>query len=577
MAWQQPAAGAPPQQVGGRRVALTSTEVECVVVKAGMSDSPAGAVKLAWQGQIEEAFLVASVAGSTGGHGIYVNGRLVGAAPVQPNGQLCDPGFEQAIPIPADLLVQGENIITLTNNANINDSWTAAGLHLEIHGVLSGPATAALEAPSGSEIQALGVSGKKLLASSYEGGTISQAVYYYVPGSYTGASPVPLVVVIHGMGQNGKGMRNLLAPEAEERGWLVASPDMHGNYYVTDGKYALAWPGAQHDIIDTIAWMIGKYKVDKSRIYITGGSMGGQTTAMMAAKYPDIFAAAAPWKPLTNLTSWYNERAALLPPDGPNEGNKHIRRETGAASNAGTQGTTPTQAPFEYQRRSPVELPQNSRLMPLKLWHGLDDLLVPIHHSRDLKNAITAWNPLVPISLIEVNNSCPSDTYHHCYNPNQNDLFDFLQSYSRNSAPPSTLHIRTDESKSYYWLKLVQSGPEHWSQVSVTYQPATQKITAVISDNQLLTLGFNLGSIPIKGAAGITQAGLGASATQYRVEETGAIFYSSQLTYTPGSYLMVTLHNTGQVNLTISPITTLPLTGGGNQGFSPLYLPVVVK
>ena len=559
--WNRVSAAGPPEdnpdQSDGRRVGLMSTAVECLVVKAGTLDSASATVRLEWEGQIEEAFLVLSAAGSEGGHSIYVNGQRVGSAPVRPGGSLCrtespakvfDP--TDMIPIPIEVLAKGENVITLTNDANINDGWTAANLYLEIHGMLSGPPVASLEVtPPASSILEVGamaaISDTVPLTSSYElaqGRVITQLVSYQIPMSYTGSDSVPLLIGIHGMGWNGQSIADFLAAEANNRGWLLAAPDMHGNYYVNTGRYALAWPGAQHDIIDTIEYMMSEYEVVPSRIYITGGSMGGQTSAMMAAKYPDIFAAAAPWKPLTDLAIWYDELGNM---GDPYNIPKRIRAETGGE---------PSEVPFEYQRRSPMEMPQNSRLIPIKMWHDVDDILVPIHHSRDLKDAINSWNPITPVILIEIaseENECTTNPYQHCYNPDPADVFDYLESFTLSSQPPLSLTIRTDESKPYYWLNFAQTGGDHWSQVQASYDLTKKTVTAYISDTHPLTVAFNLGSTPIMGRV-MEQPGMGLPATTYLVKGGGN---NDLYNYTSG-YLTTTLASTtDQFTLTISAIT----------------------
>ncbi|MBE9513440.1 MAG: prolyl oligopeptidase family serine peptidase, partial [Chloroflexi bacterium] len=409
--WNRVSAARPPEDDpdpdDGRRVGLVSTAVECLVVEAGALDSAAATVRLEWEGQIEEAFLVLSAAGSQGGHSIYVNGQRVGTAPVRPGGQPCQAGAPVMIlaptvmlPIPIGVLAKGENEITLTNDADVNDGWTAANLHLEIHGVLSGPPVASLEdtlpASPPLEVRATApVSGTVALTSTYElaqGHVITQVVWYQIPMSYTGSVSVPLLIGLHGMCSDWKEMRDYLAAEADDRNWLLAAPDMHGRYYTNDGEKALAWVGAQHDIMDTIEYMMSEYEVDPSRIYVTGGSMGGQTTAMMAAKYPDVFAAAAPWKPLTDLTDWYYEVHDLSRPDICG----WIENETG-----GLPDSPEPSVVFEYQRRSPMEMPQNSRLIPMKMWHYEEDILVPIHHSYDLRDAINSWNPPTPVVVVD--------------------------------------------------------------------------------------------------------------------------------------------------------------------------------
>jgi len=157
--WNRVSATGPPEdnpdQDGARQVGLTSTTVDCLVVKAGTLDSASVAVHLEWEGQIEEAFLMLAAAGSEGGHSIYVNSQLVGSAPFRPGGQLCQAGSSvptfistDMIPIPTEVLVKGENVITLTNDANVNDGWTAANLYLEINGVLSLPLSIRTSSPT---------------------------------------------------------------------------------------------------------------------------------------------------------------------------------------------------------------------------------------------------------------------------------------------------------------------------------------------------------------------------------------------------------------------------------------------
>ena len=550
-----------PDQGSGRWVGLLSTEATCLSVQGGLPGTVSATVHLQWEGQIEEAYLVMAVAGSQGGHSIYVNGHRVASAPTRPGGLLCQPGTldkilapADTIPIPIGVLVNGENVITVTNDANVDDGWTAANLHLEIHGVLSGPPVTALEIAPRAESRlrlnaATPTSGTVLLTSTYElarGQTISQVVWYQVPGDYDGSIPVPLIIGVHGMSATGKGIRGFLAAEANNRGWLLAAPDMHGNYYVNTGEYALAWPGAQHDIIDTIEYMASGYNVDSSRIYIAGGSMGGQMAAMMAAKYPDVFAAAAPWKPITGLTDWYYELDALGDPFGDLV---RIRREV-----AGTyDGATPSEAPFGYQRRSPIQMPQNSRPIPIKMWHDVDDVLVSVHHSRDLKNAINSWSPITPVVLIEISsdeNECPPQLFEHCYDPSPVGLFNYLEGFALNAQPPLSLTIRTDESKPYYWLNLAQTGGDHWSEVNAAYGLADKTVMVTISDTQLLVLAFNLGSMPTKGPGGIDRPGMGLPSTTYLISGGGNYRLED---YTSG-YLTTTLTTRGLFTLAISAI-----------------------
>lgn len=540
------------------QVSLVSTAVRCLTVEAGTSRSASATVQLKWEGQVEKAFLVLAIAGSERPHSIYVNNYPVGNVPIQPSGRPCQADFIYEIPVPTDILVNGENKIVLTNDADVSDSWAAADLHLEIYGVLSGPPEASLRAsslPSGDLTAAAAITGSVILTSSYDG--VSHTVWYQdVPSGYTG--PRPLLIGIHGYGGSGEDLINSsMAAEAEERGWLMAAPDMHARSAgINSGRYAFAWPGAQHDILDAIEYMVTNYDVDRSRIYIIGGSMGGQTAAVMAAKYPDVFAAAVPWMPITNLATWYYEL-----PSSQNVIKKRLRQETGYPScdpdvdtddvtGCGTPQSGDPNTLFEYQRRSAIEMPQNSRLVPLKMWHDVQDELVPIHHSRDLRDAINRQHPPIEVILVEVDeNSCP-EFYNHCLSPDSDEVFDYLAGFTLSSQPPPSATIRTDESKSYYWLNLVQTGSDHWSEIQTTYDAVQATVTATVSDTQPLTAAFNLGSTPTTGRV-TEQPGMGLPATSYLVSGGGNYKLED---YTSG-YLTTPLTITGQFSLTISAIT----------------------
>jgi pimeloyl-ACP methyl ester carboxylesterase len=538
-----------PDQDGGRRVGLTSTAVECLVVNAGTLDSASATVHLEWEGQVDEAFLVLSAAGSRGEHSIYVNGQRVGRAPFHPGGQPCQAGPSVGIPLPTGVLVSGDNVVAFTNDADVSDGWTAAEVYLEVHGDLRLPSPTPPEVAPDISDAGIGATvaeiGSVPLVSTYDG-YYPHYVWYQVPDDPV-SDPTPLLVVIHGWGGTGEVMLDFMGAALNEWGWLSAAPNMHGNYWV-DGKRALAWPGAQHDIIDAVEYMMSTYNVDTSRIYITGASMGGQIATVMAAKYPDVFAAATEWKGFTDLAEWYDELIDVGKPGMA----KNIRREIDPNCDPDNPVPldcgTPAAEPFEYQRRSAMEMPQNSRLIPLRLWHNEEDVLVPIHHAYDLAGAINSWGPPLPVTVITAT-TVPAGTYKHDYDPDLDEMFDYLAGFTLDSQPPVSVTIRTEESKPYYWIDVAQTGGDHWSQVQASYDLADETVTATISDTQPLTLGFNLGSTPIMGRV-IERPGIGLPATTYLIKGGGVYALAD---YTSG-YLTTTLAATGQFMVTISAV-----------------------
>jgi predicted peptidase len=115
----------------------------------------------------------------------------------------------------------------------------------------------------------------------------------YIPKSYDGKTPRPLVVLLHGaLGDERSFFSDLYDPavvkgEAERRGYILAA--VNGR-----SRFSSYRDAAGEDPLAVAAAVMRDYQIDASRVYLAGHSMGGIGTWPVAASKPEVFAAIAP-------------------------------------------------------------------------------------------------------------------------------------------------------------------------------------------------------------------------------------------------------------------------------------------
>jgi pimeloyl-ACP methyl ester carboxylesterase len=226
-----------------------------------------------------------------------------------------------------------------------------------------------------------------------------RSAYVVLPRSYRpGHSPrIPLVISPHGRGVTGRANVKLWGQLPARGNFGVVSPAGQGR--VLDNY---SW-GAAGQIADlarmpqivrlTLPWV----HVNSRRVYALGGSMGGQETLLLLARYPRLLAGAAAFDPVVNFKLQYFEFPQLRC--------SRICKETwGGPVGRSLQelarqelGGSPTTTPLAYRLRSPITYARAIAFshVPLQIWWSPRDKIVidQQRQSARLVHMIRRLNP----------------------------------------------------------------------------------------------------------------------------------------------------------------------------------------
>jgi poly(3-hydroxybutyrate) depolymerase len=114
-----------------------------------------------------------------------------------------------------------------------------------------------------------------------------RSYYLFVPDSVNQAKPVPLIVLLHGSGRNGRVLIEHWQKLAEQEGIILAGPDARNS----EG-WAIPEDGPQF-LRDLVEELKSKHPVNPRRVYLFGHSAGAVFGLFMSALESEYFAAVA--------------------------------------------------------------------------------------------------------------------------------------------------------------------------------------------------------------------------------------------------------------------------------------------
>jgi predicted peptidase len=121
-----------------------------------------------------------------------------------------------------------------------------------------------------------------------DGGEIRYAIALPAGQAGPGAALPPLVLALHPGGRDvyygGWFMRTVVEPALRGWGAVIIAPDVPDESWATERS--------ERAVLALLDEVLAKHAVDRSRILITGFSMGGRGTWYLAARHPDRFTAA---------------------------------------------------------------------------------------------------------------------------------------------------------------------------------------------------------------------------------------------------------------------------------------------
>jgi poly(3-hydroxybutyrate) depolymerase len=204
---------------------------------------------------------------------------------------------------------------------------------------------------------------------------------------------LPLIISPHGRGAGPfLELARAWGPLATRRRFAIVVPEGQGRRLA---HHSWGYPGQIDDLArmpeilrEAVPWL----RIDSRRIYAVGGSMGGQETLLLVARYPHLLAGAVSFDAPTDLARRYAQFAVLSNCDFLRG---LMRIEIGGP---------PDELADSYEERSPLHFAEEiaSSGVPLQIWWSTRDELVVDQRSQSglLYARIKQLDPAAPVTKV---------------------------------------------------------------------------------------------------------------------------------------------------------------------------------
>jgi pimeloyl-ACP methyl ester carboxylesterase len=281
-------------------------------------------------------------------------------------------------------------------------------------------------------------------------------VWLQIPQNYDSTRATPLLFGCHGLGgdqtQMATGTR--FDEQANLRGWLCASmrgPNvMHWNNHI-----------AQTHMVEVLNWIAERYNVDRRRVYMVGGSMGGAAGMVFHNNHLDP-------------NGWMV--AATASGSGIMDCHRRFLEQGINHSMIQAFGGFPDSVPYQYHRNSAVYFADLTQSMHYNLRHLPMYYTFGYMESPWMNHAVDLYNLIQPIAD-EVYLVMASWVGHGWDSMDEVDICNWLQNFTLNDNP-NDISINTDENGRCYWVEVQQwDTTEAFTRFDATYNSSANLFT----------------------------------------------------------------------------------------------------